>query len=121
MKTIIPFVLLPVPSGIPKRFIGVHLRSSAVSRFLRVAAVLAVALVAGGAEADTVMLADGQPLMGELRPGGTAGELRLVRYGESPVTLKREDVLAIDFGRVRGEAAPIAVTLHTGDRLAGPV
>src|SRR6185437_6455683 len=100
-------------------FICVHLRSSAVSTFALFVAVLGFSAVAG--RADTVMLADGQPLVGELQAGETAGELRLVRFGETPLVVKREDILAIDFGRVRAEPAPITVTLHSGDRVAGTV
>src|SRR5579862_8592417 len=100
-------------------FIGVHWRSSAVSKaFLSAVLVFGIAV---GVQADTVMLADGQPLVGDLQPGATAGELRLARFGETPLTVKREDILAIDFGRVRADPAPITVTLHSGDRLAGAI
>src|SRR5262249_55445964 len=83
--------------------------------------VLALGLAAGAVRADTVMLADGQPLMGDLKPGKTPGELLLARPGEAPMTLKREDILAIDFGRPPADPKPIIVTLQTGARLLGPV
>src|SRR4051812_23496700 len=112
-------VPLRVLRGFKPGPICVHLRSSAVSTFALFVAVLGLA--AGGVRADTVMLADGQPLVGELQAGETAGGLRLVRFGETPLGVKREDILAIDFGRVRAEPAPITVTLHSGDRVSGAV
>jgi hypothetical protein len=78
-------------------------------------------LVAGPAAADTVVLADGQPLIGELHAGSGPAELRLKQFGEPEITLKRADILAIDFGNPPADPLPIAVTLHTGDRLAGTV
>jgi hypothetical protein len=68
-----------------------------------------------------VLLADGQTLIGELLPGRAPGELRLKPPKEAEQRFKRDDVLAIDFGRPPEESPPITVTLHTGDRLAGAV
>jgi len=82
---------------------------------------LSSALFAGPARADTVLLADGQTLIGELLPGRTAGELRVKPPKDGEQTIKRSDVLAIDFGRPPADATPITVILHSGDRLAGAV
>jgi NPCBM/NEW2 domain len=84
-------------------------------------ALCVVALAVSPAHADTVLLADGQTLIGELLPGRAPGELRLKPPKESEQRFKRDDVLAIDFGRPPEEGTPITVTLHTGDRLAGAV
>src|SRR5205823_10951014 len=83
-------------------FIGVHrpgdrprafAPASTVPKAVLLASLLALGLVVGGARADSVMLADGQLLAGDLQPGETAGELRLMRFGETPLTVKREDIL----------------------------
>lgn len=102
-------------------------RTPALPR-IRLAATLAIAalgltLVLGvsRAGADTVLLADGQTLIGELLPGRAPGEMRIKPPKDSEQRFKRDDVLAIDFGRPTEEGAPISVTLHSGDRLAGAV
>jgi hypothetical protein len=72
------------------------------------------------ARADTVLLADGRSLFGEVHPGEAAGSLVLERLGEPAFPLKLDEMVVIDFGR---GPAPETITavLTTGERLAGKV
>src|SRR2546426_11861260 len=76
-------------------FICVHLCSSVVSKAFLLISLLGFGLAAGGVRADTVMLADGQPLVGELQPGATAGALGLVGVGRALVAGKGEGAAAL--------------------------
>jgi NPCBM/NEW2 domain len=75
-------------------------------------------LAAPSARADTVLLADGRSLFGEVHAGEAPGSLVLERLGEPAFPLKLDEMVGIDFGR--GPAPEtITVVLTTGERLAG--
>jgi hypothetical protein len=73
------------------------------------------------ARAELVYTADGQTLYGHVRSGTAPGTL-LIDGDEAPVTVRREEIAAIDFGAPAapaGQARSATVRLRNGDRLVG--
>ena len=86
------------------------------------AAVVCLASVPCRAAGTSVMLADGQTLdKVTLKPGADKEQLTLERTGQPPTTVSIQDLLVVDFGKLRGRALTPSVRFVNGDTVYGKV